>query len=471
MELSNEQRELLSAYLDGEVNASERALAKALLERAEAAAYFAGLKRVQDLAQQHGAARAPQNFAALVKQSLEGDFDGISRPTSNSGDYDGISRPTSNQAPIHSLPQATWRMPLLAAAAAIVMALSIFAYNALVLPSASPTDVALHREISPAPASSDESPELAAKTRSLDDHNEDPVSDVEALKKEPQDGAARGQSDYMRRKKEMSDAQDGVEEKQGYAEGKGGTEGESANKNDDKNAEPSKSEKWHGDSEGGAGVGGGSGGGSGGAGKEDARKDLEEKTDKKGDKEKRARTSGNTPAETPPSPPAPKAEEVKPPAAKPGDAKTENRPLENAKDPAQEKARENSAAREVTIEVSGKREANAPSLETDMLQVASVYGEAKAGADDGSIEIEVSEDQLENMLAALNKLAKNEATAKELSEARTKDTKPNSERARDYLPPEKPANDTAGPDGQGDQPKTAQPAQPAKKVKVIVRLK
>lgn len=118
MTLSPEQQELLSAFLDGEVNNAERALAKALLEREEARAYLESLRAIATRVREHGAARAPGDFRQQVLAHLEGDFD-------------SISRPTSNQRPMQQLPQAGWRMPLMAAAAAVVVAAGILFTGAL----------------------------------------------------------------------------------------------------------------------------------------------------------------------------------------------------------------------------------------------------------------------------------------------------------------------------------------------------
>src|SRR5690349_6176364 len=83
MTLTPEQQELLSAYLDGEVNAAEAALAKALLERPEARVYFEQLRTVSARVREHGASHAPADFKQGVLAHLEGDYDGVSRPTSN----------------------------------------------------------------------------------------------------------------------------------------------------------------------------------------------------------------------------------------------------------------------------------------------------------------------------------------------------------------------------------------------------
>lgn len=112
MQLNPEQQELLGAYFDGEAGPSEIALAKALLERPEAQAYLADLQRVSQLVRTHAGATAPVNFSRSVQANLDGDFD-------------SISRPTSNQRPVEFSPQASWRMPLMAAAAAVFVAAGV----------------------------------------------------------------------------------------------------------------------------------------------------------------------------------------------------------------------------------------------------------------------------------------------------------------------------------------------------------
>lgn len=120
MNLSHEQRELLSAYLDGEVSANERALAQALLDRAEARRFLGELKTLRERLAPHGLAPAPRNLRDAVLAALDGDFDSISRPTS--------LKPGREAA---VLPSVNWRTPLMAVAAALTIAVGLFFGSAL----------------------------------------------------------------------------------------------------------------------------------------------------------------------------------------------------------------------------------------------------------------------------------------------------------------------------------------------------
>jgi len=307
-----------------------------------------------------------------------------------------------------------------------------------------------------------ESPDLALKNNEhLDDHNEEAgtAQDAEALKKAE---AARRNSDEVEganRKKNPEDAADNVEGKKGEGYESDRDDKGVKTKDDNKNSTPEKSDNWRGGTDG-AGTGGSSGG-AGGAGGE--RKDLEGKEPRTS----RARVQGEAkPAEAAPPPKAPSPE---------------NRPAENG--PAKEAAKAKDSREEITIDVSGTRAADSPSLTTDMLQVASVYGEATASSDEtgATIEVEVNEDQLAEMVAALNKLAKEaketERTRREAEDPQTDDqSKEEPARARDYLPKEKREAAKEAPQSdaeteKAEKPKTAAPAQGKKKVRIIVRLK
>lgn len=464
MELTNEQRELLSAYLDGEVNASERALAQALLERAEAASYFDGLKRVRSLTQQHAQARAPQNFAALVRQSLEGDFDGISRPTSNQGDYDSISRPTSNQLQLNAVPQASWRMPLLAMAAAVVMAVGIFAVNSLLLPDTAAPALStagrdFHKDPEAAPAVEDALENLPGPEL-RDQPNADPNSDAPSTARPAPNPPSKkpessNSTDKYERKTAPERPQDAADEqneelKKGYAEGEGKESSDAKTKDDDRNAGPENSEKWGEGRSGG--VGGGAGGGTRGGqgdgspaeGSETVRRArAKSEGSEAGKKQDGTRADGGA---SPGQQPAPKALEV---------------------------------AHEVAIDFAGS--GDSPTVATDVLQVASNFGAAKASTGEGgsSVEVEVDEDQVQELLAAINKLADSPAkeTAREAQPAKGGEAP----RARDYLPShlrgaaEKDA--TARKEEAVEESKPDAPAQPPappaakKKVRIIVRMK
>lgn len=117
MNLTPEQQELLSAYLDGEVTAAERAIVHALLERPEARSYLDGLAQYRELLARHTRVKVPSGFAASVVKALEGD---------------AAAKP--KLAKIHALPAATWRTPVLAAAAALVVAAGLFFTSSLINP-------------------------------------------------------------------------------------------------------------------------------------------------------------------------------------------------------------------------------------------------------------------------------------------------------------------------------------------------
>lgn len=456
MQLSNEQRELLSAYLDGEVNASEKALALALLEREEARAYVAGLKRLRELAQTHAGARAPRDFASLVRQSLDGDFDGISRPTSNQGDYDSISRPTSNQLQLNAMPQASWRMPLMAMAAAVVMAVGIFAVNSLMVPSDAP------RDLSTAGRDFRKDPEAAPSSRvggeQQPDLRESPVADPagELARPAPNPPTKKPESaktDKYERKNSTGGPADAAEDlneemKKGYSDKERGKDANT--ENDDHNSEREQSEKWSDDKKGEA---GGVGGGAGGGGK------SKTSPAEGGETVRRAREKSDGP------------EAGKKQEGSRNDGKAPAQPAPTLKD----------ATSEVEVRFAG-RDSASPTVATDVLAVASNFGEATASTnDDGTtVEVEVPEDQVEELLAAINKLAQSTAeTARE-----NNDEQPSKEadapRARDYLPSklrdavERAAElrkEKALEEAKPPAPAEAPAAPAKKKVKVVVRLK
>lgn len=131
MNLTPEQQELLSAYLDGEVTAAERAIVHALLERPEARSYLDGLAQYRELLTRHTRVKVPSGFAAGVVKALEGD---------------AATKP--KLAKVHTLPAATWRTPVLAAAAALVVAAGLFFTSSLINPAQQGTGV-VAREYTP----------------------------------------------------------------------------------------------------------------------------------------------------------------------------------------------------------------------------------------------------------------------------------------------------------------------------------
>lgn len=127
---------LLSAWLDGEVSDSERAQVQQLLTRPEAQAYLQSLKSTRVLVNKHGAVKAPVGLKGRVLAAMDEDFDDISRPTA--------SRDDNADGKIIALPTASWKTPLLALAAAIVVVLGLAFGPSLfpTTPEKSPSDIA-----------------------------------------------------------------------------------------------------------------------------------------------------------------------------------------------------------------------------------------------------------------------------------------------------------------------------------------
>jgi negative regulator of sigma E activity len=185
MILTPEQQELLSAYLDGEVSAAEAALAKALLERSEARVYFDQLRAISERIREHGAAKAPADFKQGVLAHLE-------------GDYDGVSRPTSNQRPVQQMPAIGWRMPLMAAAAAVIVAVGVLASGVMFRQDAPPPGVADVRQHQPGAASEvSQEPMRLKKDTDAPSHEGTPESRPQpAPPKEPE--KSKGAEDKVR---------------------------------------------------------------------------------------------------------------------------------------------------------------------------------------------------------------------------------------------------------------------------------
>jgi hypothetical protein len=338
--------------------------------------------------------------------------------------------------------------------------------------------VALHSSTAPIDEKQ-EYKEVGKETGTLDDHNEDvPANgDAESLKKTKNASRTNDDLEKTKPKKSIEDAADNIEGKKAEdfarRSKEPGKEGSNSGKDDNKNSTPEKSDKWREGKEGQDGTesdGVATGGGSGGAG------GSKNTPESKGERNDRGRTQGEqkpteAPAPTPPAADAPKPE------------------LKRTHDgtPAQD-AKTKEVFEEITIEVSGERAADSASFATDLMQVASVYGEAKSTTDESgtSIEIEVSEDQVEEMVAALNKLTKAPAPSKNTagpadSQSEKSDGAP--ARARDYLPrdlrgavdgdanKDKPKTDAEEERKELEKPQPAAPAAGKKKVRVVVRLK
>lgn len=354
MALSNEQRELLSAYLDGEVNASERAVAQALLERPEAARYLGELKRLQEVTRAHGAARAPADFSSLVRQSLDGDFDSISRPTSH--------KPA---APLHVMPAANWRTPLMALAAAVIVAVGLFAYDLVSNPS---RPLAPEGFVAREPAVTSEAAGKPAALESLSRSAENPPAPqpaAPAAKKPTSPDAPNGDPGT----EDAKDIQDANEEFGKEVEGERSDKKKNESARRARGSAP-ESDNWDRTKEGkdsGTGTGGGAGGSSAGG---------------KGE----ARESG-------------RYEDAGP--------RDESPAKNGSPERGSTRALGDSQAEVVEVVVEDVSRAGRNAVLTELLAIGNLYGAADS-TEEGSVEVELSEDQLEAMMAALQRLARDQ---------------------------------------------------------------
>lgn len=114
--LQPHEQELLSALLDDELTEAEHVQAQKLLQRAEAREYLSQLSAGRELVKRHAKARAPVGFSARVMSALEGGFDDVSRPVNNQ---------VATAGKVHQLGSFSWRTPLFAAAAVVVVSMGM----------------------------------------------------------------------------------------------------------------------------------------------------------------------------------------------------------------------------------------------------------------------------------------------------------------------------------------------------------
>jgi negative regulator of sigma E activity len=156
--LTDLQRELLSAHLDGELTAAERETVAALLTRADAVEYLDSLRATAALVSTHARVRAPVGLSGRVMGALEDEL----KPRAVG----------PGSEPFTSIPILSWRAPLFAAAAAIMVALAIMFGPALITPTAPEHEVA-RTELDSLPAENRrETPELYVIDEELKDLNE-----------------------------------------------------------------------------------------------------------------------------------------------------------------------------------------------------------------------------------------------------------------------------------------------------------
>ncbi|MCB9931957.1 MAG: hypothetical protein H6841_00885 [Planctomycetes bacterium] len=180
--LTEEQRELLSAFADGETTEPERQAAEQLLQREDAREYFDSLRATITLVKTHAPVRAPVGLSGRVLNALEDEF----KPKAIG----------PGSEPFTGAPVISWRTPLYAAAAAIVVSLAIMFGPSLVGPrDGSPSSVARTvLDNLPAPAAEAGSDRDAFNRRAVEEPAADPGMPADELAEEMEKnrGAAQG---------------------------------------------------------------------------------------------------------------------------------------------------------------------------------------------------------------------------------------------------------------------------------------
>ncbi|MCB9893439.1 MAG: hypothetical protein H6839_03210 [Planctomycetes bacterium] len=127
--LTEEQQQLISAWLDGEVTDAEKQVVAELLKREDAKQYLESLRATTALVAAHGPVRAPVGLSGRVLSQLENDF----KPKAIG----------PGSEPFESIPTISWRTPLYAVAAAVIVSLGIMFGPSLFGPGeATPSGVA-----------------------------------------------------------------------------------------------------------------------------------------------------------------------------------------------------------------------------------------------------------------------------------------------------------------------------------------
>jgi hypothetical protein len=128
--LTQQQRELLSAWLDGETTPAEQAEVEKLLEREDAQAELLELRQVRELVAQHAAVSIPEDVSGRVLERVQG------------------STGTA-AAPVHKLPTMSWRTPVYAVAAALMVAVGLMFGPAIIDRSGDSGDGSIARDVLP----------------------------------------------------------------------------------------------------------------------------------------------------------------------------------------------------------------------------------------------------------------------------------------------------------------------------------
>lgn len=469
--LTEEQLELLSAYADGEVTQAERQAAELLLQRADAREYLDSLQATITLVKTHAPVRAPVGLSGRVLNALEDEF----KPKAIG----------PGSEPFTGAPVISWRTPLYAVAAAVIVSLAIMFGPSLVGPrEGTPSEVARTvLDDLPAPKadsrmreSVDELPEKPsadpgnpadrAEEMARDQGGtwgdtreglEDNLRELEAAKtsslKKPEENAGKKAKDTQNiegapapseskgnargdgaadDKNALNDAEDAVESEAGP--------GNELNEDENKKlGTKSDHEKYDGRA-GAPALGGGTGGGAGGK--------AAPRPERRADDEKEESADGGPGQDADEA----EAQRVKRARSAPDSA------------PSPPEATEANEA-ETLIEIS---DAGTLTAQTDVLWVSSLYGDAELADEDSDVEsvtVELDPDKLPELLAALRKLAADQGYGKVAGageEEKLAERKAEAEpRISGYLPAKEEA----------EEPQEEAMLRAPAKVRVVIRLK
>lgn len=468
--LTEEQLELLSAYADGEVTQAERQAAELLLQRADAREYLDSLQATITLVKTHAPVRAPVGLSGRVMNALEDEF----KPRAIG----------PGSEPFTGAPVISWRTPLYAAAAAVIVSLAIMFGPSLVGPrEGTPSEVArtvlddlpapkadsraresgreMPDELQDKPSADPGNPADRAEEMERDqggtwgdsrENLEDNLRELEAAKtgalKKPEENAGKKAKDTQNIEGTPSPSEakgtargEGGEDKNALNDAKNAAESDAGardERNEDESKEPgTKSDHEKYDGRAGAPP---MGGGSGKAAPRPERRAQDAQEDS-------ADTGGS---------PSQDADETEAQRVK----RTRSAPDSAPSPPEAAEAGE----AETLIEIS---DAGTLTAQTDVLWVSSLYGDAALADEESDVEsvtVEIDPDKLPELLTALRKLAADQGYGKvagagedEKLAERKAEAEP---RISGYLPAE-----------EAEQPQGEAMLRAPAKVRVVIRLK
>ena len=446
--LTDEQRELLSAFADEEVTDAERQTAEKLLEREDARDYLASLRATAQLVVKHASVSAPVGLSGRVMSELQKDL-----------------KPKAGK--LHTLPSISWQTPLWAAAAVVVVSLSIMFGPSLISPKPTP-DASVARGVLdnlPADHAGDslsatppetEKPSGDALFATNDDSNEDREIGggsggrvLERMSRDRASDATNETTEEAARLKGSSDKLSGKLSKEDLDEYRGAQSPKDGSGSSDAGDAPKsgRSDDW----------------GPAESNEKDGKNGLRDELDQaEKQAEKRDQEEGERKRESDPRPPAPPPAVPAPPPVTPAkepvaqpnngekheadpddaarrdeldneltkkkdenaDPRTEGKSnLAEDEEPAEdgakvgkvrrlsgepEQSKAEAATEPVEIDIAG---AGSLKGQTDILWVSSLYGDAGLSDDDSDIEnisVEIDRARLPELLSALRKLAKDQ---------------------------------------------------------------